>query len=82
MVKLTISERYIISDLTPIDYFLWRYLKSLVYIDKPQSIPALEANITRVINGISAEMLENWTHRMDYLRAGRGQHLNEIIFKY
>ena len=73
-------------DLTPLDYFLWGYLKSLAYVDKPQSIDALEANITRVINGISADMLErlleNWTQRMDYVRASCGQHLNEIIFKY
>lgn len=73
-------------DLTPLDYFLWGYLKSLVYADKPQTIPALEANITRVINGIPAEMLErvleNWTHRMDHLRVSRGQHLKEIIFNH
>ena len=61
-------------------------MKSLVYDDKPQSIDELEANITRVINGISADMLErvleNWTHRMDHLRASFRQHLNKIIFKY
>lgn len=73
-------------DLTPLDYFLWGYVKSLVYVDKPQTIDALEANIIRVIGGIPAEMLEkvveNWTHRMDHLRASRGQHLKEIIFKH
>ena len=71
-------------DLTPLDYFLWGYVKSLVYVNKPQSIDALETNITRVINGISADILErvleNWTHRMDHVRASREQHLNEIIF--
>ncbi|GFX03643.1 putative transposable element [Trichonephila clavipes] len=25
-------------DLTPLDYFLWGYVKSLVYADKPQSL--------------------------------------------
>ncbi|GFX11387.1 putative transposable element [Trichonephila clavipes] len=25
------------SDLTPLDYFLWGYVKSLVYADKPQT---------------------------------------------
>ena len=60
-------------------------MKSLVYIAKPQSIDALEANITRVINGIPADILqrvhEDWIHRMDHVRASCGQHLNEIIFK-
>ncbi|GFX67554.1 transposable element Tc3 transposase [Trichonephila clavipes] len=25
-------------DLTPLDYFLWGYVKSLVYVDKPQTL--------------------------------------------
>ena len=73
-------------DLTPLEYFLWGYVKWLVHVDKPQSIDALEANITRAINGITVDMLErvlrNWTHRMDHVRASYGQHLNEFIFKY
>lgn len=72
-------------DLTPLDYFLWGYVKSLVYADKPASIQALEDNITRVIGEIPADMLEkvtqNWTSRMDHLKRSRGQHLHEIIFK-
>ncbi|GFW96918.1 uncharacterized protein TNCV_2160531 [Trichonephila clavipes] len=29
-------------DLTPLDYFLWGYVKSLVYADKPQTLDHLE----------------------------------------
>ncbi|GFT82112.1 hypothetical protein TNCV_3910391 [Trichonephila clavipes] len=36
-------------DLTPLDYFLWGYVKSLVYADKPQTLGHLEDNIRRVI---------------------------------
>ncbi|GFW22210.1 uncharacterized protein TNCV_1429641 [Trichonephila clavipes] len=36
-------------DLTPLDYFLWGYVKSLVYADKPQTLDHLEDNIRRVI---------------------------------
>ncbi|GFY24278.1 putative transposable element [Trichonephila clavipes] len=36
-------------DLTPLDYFLWGYVKSLVYADKPQTLNHLEDNIRRVI---------------------------------
>ena len=75
-----------ICDLRLLDYFLWGYMKSLVYVHKPQTIDALEANISRVINGIPVDMLErvleNWTHRMDHVRASCRQHLNKIIFKY
>ncbi|GFV32948.1 transposase [Trichonephila clavipes] len=52
-------------DLTPLDYFLWCYVKSLVYADKPQMLHHLEDNIRRVIADIRPHMLEkvikNWT---------------------
>ncbi|GFX51743.1 uncharacterized protein TNCV_5014451 [Trichonephila clavipes] len=40
-------------DLTPLDYFLWGYVKSLVYADKPQTLDHLEDNIRRVIADIA-----------------------------
>ncbi|GFT14423.1 putative transposable element [Trichonephila clavipes] len=45
-------------DLTPLDYFLWGYVKSLVYADKPQTLDHLEDNIRRVIADIRRKMLE------------------------
>ncbi|GFV72010.1 uncharacterized protein TNCV_2459431 [Trichonephila clavipes] len=45
------------SDLTPLDYFLWGYVKSLVYADKPQTLDPLEDNIRRVIADIRPQML-------------------------
>ncbi|GFW66331.1 DUF4817 domain-containing protein [Trichonephila clavipes] len=45
-------------DLTPLDYFLWGYVKSLVYADKPQTLDHLEDNIRRVIADIRLQMLE------------------------
>ncbi|GFT31987.1 uncharacterized protein TNCV_3468411 [Trichonephila clavipes] len=72
-------------DLTPLDYFLWGYVKSLVYADKPQTLDYLEDNIRRVIADIRPQMLEkvieNWTSRLDYIRASRGSPMSEIIFK-
>ncbi|GFU80754.1 uncharacterized protein TNCV_514811 [Trichonephila clavipes] len=63
-------------DLTPLDYFLWGYVKSLVYADKPQTLDVLEDNIRRVIADIRPQMLEkvieNWTSRLDSIRASRG----------
>ncbi|GFW60129.1 putative transposable element [Trichonephila clavipes] len=76
-------------DLTPLDYFLCGYVKSLVYADKPQTLDHLEDNIRRVITDIRPQMLEkiieNWTSILDYIRASRGSHMSEnmsyIIFK-
>ncbi|GFU74021.1 hypothetical protein TNCV_1641471 [Trichonephila clavipes] len=72
-------------DLTPLDYFLWGYVKSLVYADKPQTLDHLEDNIRRVNADIRSQMLEkvieNWTSRLDYIRASRGSSMPEIIFK-
>ncbi|GFY16293.1 putative LOC100569746 [Trichonephila clavipes] len=72
-------------DLTPLDYFLWGYVKSLVYADKPQTLDHLENNIRSVIADIRPQMLEkvieNWTSRMDYIRASHGSPMPEIIFK-
>ncbi|GFW99095.1 transposable element Tc3 transposase [Trichonephila clavipes] len=69
-------------DLTPLDYFLWGYVKSLVYADMPQTLDHLEDNIRRVIADIRPQMLEkvieNWTSRLDYIR---GSPMPEIIFK-
>ncbi|GFW57771.1 putative DD41D transposase [Trichonephila clavipes] len=72
-------------DLTPLDYFLWGYVKSLVYAGKPQTLDHLEDNIRRVIADIRPQMLEkvieNWTSRLDYIRASCGSPMPEIIFK-
>ncbi|GFW53342.1 transposable element Tc3 transposase [Trichonephila clavipes] len=66
-------------DLTPLDYFLWGYVKSLVDADKPQTLDHLEDSISRVIADIRPQMLkkviENRTSRLDYIRASRGSHI-------
>ncbi|GFT26157.1 uncharacterized protein TNCV_1543741 [Trichonephila clavipes] len=72
-------------DLTPLHYFLWGYVKALVYAGKPQTLDHLEDNIRRVFADIGPQMLEkvieNWTSRLDYIRASHGSPMPEIIFK-
>ncbi|GFX34664.1 otoferlin [Trichonephila clavipes] len=72
-------------DLTPLDYFLWGYVKSLVYADKPQTLDHLEDNIHRVIVDTRPQMLEkvieNWTSRLDYIRASCHSYMPEILFQ-
>ncbi|GFX48314.1 uncharacterized protein TNCV_4613131 [Trichonephila clavipes] len=71
-------------DLTPLDYFLWGYVKSLVYADKPQTLDHLEDNIRRVIADIRPQMLEKSSkigRQIGLHPASRGSHMPEIIFK-
>ncbi|GFX24257.1 putative LOC100569746 [Trichonephila clavipes] len=67
------------------DRLISRFGPSLVYADKPQTLDHLEDNIRRVIADIRPQMLEkviqNWTSRLDYIRASRGSSMPEIIFK-
>ncbi|GFV37829.1 uncharacterized protein TNCV_2662421 [Trichonephila clavipes] len=63
LLKDTLGDRLILRfgpvnwpprscDFTQLDYFLWGYVKSLVYADKPQTLDHLEDNIRRVIADI------------------------------
>ncbi|GFV55842.1 uncharacterized protein TNCV_3321311 [Trichonephila clavipes] len=71
--------------LTPLDFFLWGYVKSLVYADKPQTLDHLEDNIRRVIADTRPHLLEkvieNWTSRLDYIRGNGCNPMPEIILK-
>ncbi|GFW14711.1 putative DD41D transposase [Trichonephila clavipes] len=96
LLKYTFGDRLILRfgpvnwpqrycDLTPLDLFLWGYVKSLVYADTSQTLDHLEDNISRVMANIPPQMLEkvieNWTSKLDYIRASRGSHMPEILFK-
>ena len=71
-------------DLTPLDFFLWGYLKEKVYVDKPATIKELKDEIIWHINGIQPPLclrvIENLDHRMEVCRRGRGAHLADILF--
>ncbi|GFW90968.1 putative transposable element [Trichonephila clavipes] len=72
-------------DLTPLDYFLWGYVKALVYADMLQTLDHLEDIIRRVIADIRLQMLEkvieNLTFRLDYIRASCGSPMPEFKLK-
>lgn len=46
-------------DLTPLDYFLWGYIKEKVYVTPAANLEDLKARITAACRGISAEMLQH-----------------------
>ena len=64
--------------------FLWDYVKSLCYANKPQTINGLQDNIERVIAEIQPDLCErvigNWVQRIHTMKRSRGGHLNDFIF--
>lgn len=72
-------------DLSPLDYFLWGYLKDRVYRSKPKTLTELKDNIEREIIAIPKDMLErsiqNFKKRLEECMGRGGQHLKDIIFK-
>ena len=47
-------------DLTPLDFFLWGYLKSKVYVNKPTTTRALQEEIKQTLHQRnSATFMEN-----------------------
>jgi len=71
-------------DLTAPDFFLWGYLKSKVYVNKPRTLDELKTNIRQEIAAISAETLfktmENAAKRALLAMQAQGDHLRDIIF--
>lgn len=65
-------------DLAPCDYFLWGYLKSLVYNDRPHTLEHLQ-------NNIPVHMLErvdrNFRIRLNQCIDNGGRQLKDILFK-
>lgn len=73
-------------DLTPLDYFLWGYVKDEVYKNNPTTIEELKTNIEQEIREIQPQLckkvIENFTQRIDVCKRARGGHLDDIIFKH
>jgi hypothetical protein len=71
-------------DFSPCDFFLWGFVKSRVYANKPQTIPELKAEIGRVIGKIEPQIcknvIENFVKRGRVCQQSRGGHLSHIFF--
>ena len=72
-------------DLAPCDFFLWGYLKSMVYINRPNTLEDLINNIESEIGRIPVDMLvrvhENFRKRMQQCVDTVGRHLPDTLFK-
>lgn len=72
-------------DLTPLDFFLWGYMKSRVYSNNPTTIAQLKANIRGEMAAIPRAMRErvfgNLKSRFEECLQRDGSHLDDVIFK-
>ncbi|GBM70919.1 hypothetical protein AVEN_263592-1 [Araneus ventricosus] len=72
-------------DITPLDFFLWGFVKNIVYKTPVPSLDELKRRIVTAIQNVTPKMLENtWREigfRLDVLRATIGQPCaNSLIF--
>ena len=61
-------------DITPLDFFLWGYVKDKVFSTPVPDITNLKARITHAFARITEDMLENTWRETDY-RATKGAHV-------
>ncbi|KFM73977.1 hypothetical protein X975_13500, partial [Stegodyphus mimosarum] len=66
-------------DITPLDFFVWGFVKANVYRRRVSNIDDLKARITTVITSVDANVLAGtWReneYRLDILRAKKGAHV-------
>lgn len=71
-------------DLTPLDFFLWGYLKSLVYANVPRTIQDLKANILAAVRTVSPDLcqkvVQNYGSRIVDCKKHQGAHLANIMY--
>lgn len=69
-------------DLTPLDFFLWGYLKSVVYQEVPESLAALKQAIRAAIRAIPlatcARVAEETRRRASRCAAQKGKHFEHV----
>jgi hypothetical protein len=69
-------------DITPLNFFLWGYVKDIVYRTPVTSLDELELRIVAAIETVTPQMLENtWReteYRLDILRATKGGHVEVV----
>jgi len=65
-------------DLSPLDFFLWVYIKNIVYGEKIRNIQYLQERITSAIETVTRYMIQKmWQEmefRLDFSRATNGAH--------
>lgn len=70
-------------DLTPLDFFLWGFIKDMVYVPPlPATLPDLRARIYAAVEQVTPEMLvrvwEEIDYRWDVCRITNGSHIEHV----
>lgn len=70
-------------DMTPLDFFLWGHLKSVVFKTKPESLQDLQDRVTEACRAITREQLENvhieTEHRLYFCQERDGRHFEHLL---
>ncbi|GBN01928.1 hypothetical protein AVEN_113798-1 [Araneus ventricosus] len=66
-------------DITPLDFYLWDYVKQHVYSERMNDINHLKQRITDVIHSVTPDVLtrvwEELDYRLDVCREANGTHI-------
>jgi hypothetical protein len=69
-------------DITPLDFFLWGYVKDIVYKTPVTSLDEVKLRIVAAIETVTPQMLEiTWKeieYLLDILRATKGAHVEVV----
>jgi len=70
-------------DLTPVDFWFWSYVKSLVYQRPPANFDQLRQAITAAVHSITPDQLRNAVYhtvdRMQILIDENGNHIEQLL---
>lgn len=70
-------------DLSPLDFYLWGFIKDRVYGRKPKTLNQIRQFITEEIRSISSGTLEavfkNWVCRLEKCKEQNGSHLEHLL---
>lgn len=70
-------------DLNPLDFFLWGYMKSTVYANRPRTLEQLKENISQQFQRVTERTLEkvqeNSLRRFLLCKQNYGQHFEYLL---
>ena len=69
-------------DLSPLDFFLWGFVKNQIYQNSPETLVELKAEIKRVIGMINRDMckkpIDNFVKRINMCYEQNGRHFEHL----
>ena len=81
-IHIFLVDGLAVADITPLDFFLWGYVKDRVYQTPVQDLVTLRERIVQAIQAIDVDMLQRvWMemeYRLDILRATNGAHVEVL----